>query len=84
MYILKNILLETGYSKENRQVKTTETKSFHLKISDGHIAEILNFENDLPKDVKTIDGKGYLSYLLSKNSTFILIRLIWVSLGVLA
>jgi cytosine/adenosine deaminase-related metal-dependent hydrolase len=60
MYILKNILLETGYIKENGQVKATETKSFHLKISEGHIAEIINSEKELPMDVKTIDGKELL------------------------
>ncbi|MBD7909093.1 amidohydrolase [Sporosarcina gallistercoris] len=60
MFILKNILLETGYSKENGRVKATETKLFHLKISEGRIAKIIDIETELPLDVETIDGKGQL------------------------
>lgn len=60
MYILKNILLETGYRKENGQVTATETNPYHLTISDGRIVEILNLNSELPEDVKTIDGKGLL------------------------
>lgn len=60
MYILKKVLLETGYVKENGQVRATETKMVHLKIEEGRIAEIIDSEQALPKDVKTMDGKGLL------------------------
>lgn len=60
MYILKNVLLETGYIKENGQVRATKTKMVHLKIAEGQIAEIIDSEQALPKDVKTMDGKGLL------------------------
>jgi len=60
MYIMKNVLLETGYIKENGQVKATESKPFHLKISEGFITEIIESGRQLPKDVKTLDGKELL------------------------
>lgn len=60
MFILKNIVLETGYRKENGGVVSTETKSFHLKISDRQIMEIIDIETELPMDVETIEGKGQL------------------------
>lgn len=60
MYILKNVLLETGYIRENGQVKATETNTFHLKIEEGRIAEVIDSQQALPKNVRTMDGKGLL------------------------
>lgn len=61
MYIIKNVVLETGYIKENGQVQATETQSVHLKISEGFISEIMDFGEQLPEGVETIDGKGLLA-----------------------
>lgn len=61
MYILKNVLLETGYIKENGRVLATETKKVHLKIAEGFISEILDIEKQLQEGVETKEGKGLLA-----------------------
>ncbi|MDE0582497.1 amidohydrolase [Planococcus sp. A6] len=60
MYILKNVLLETGYIKQGERVTATQTGVFHLKIAEGVITEILDSESLVPEDIKMIDGKGLL------------------------
>lgn len=60
MYILKDVLLETGYRKEDGQVRATETELVHLKISDGRIIEILNQNEQFPQELETLDGNGLL------------------------
>lgn len=61
MYILKNIVLETGYTKENGWVLATETKTVHLKISEGFITEIMDAEKPLAQEVETVEGNGLLA-----------------------
>lgn len=61
MYILKNILLETGYIREDGRVLATETKTVHLKISDGFITEIMDAEKPLAQEVETVEGNGLLA-----------------------
>jgi cytosine/adenosine deaminase-related metal-dependent hydrolase len=61
MYILKNVSLETGYTKENGRVVATETKKVHLKISDGFITEIMNVEERILDGVETVEGNGLLA-----------------------
>lgn len=60
MYIVKNVLLETGYIKESGQVRATETQLVHLKIADGFISGIMGTEEQLSEGIKTVEGKGLL------------------------
>jgi cytosine/adenosine deaminase-related metal-dependent hydrolase len=60
MYILKNVLLETGYIRENGQVMATETQKVHLKINEGFIAEILDADLPLAEELKVLEGDGLL------------------------
>lgn len=60
MHILKNVLLEKGYIRENGQVMATETQKVHLKINEGFIAEILDADMPLTEEIEVLEGNGLL------------------------
>lgn len=59
-YILDNIVLETGFVKEDNKIIATQTKPAALHIKDGIILAILN-KSENPNQLKTVDGEGMLA-----------------------
>ncbi|WP_209121778.1 amidohydrolase family protein [Alkalihalobacillus sp. BA299] len=60
-YWLTNIRLETGYLQDEKGIYSTKTEVFHLKIEAGKIIEKKNQGFVIPRDEKTVDGKGLLA-----------------------
>ncbi|MBD7985397.1 amidohydrolase family protein [Sporosarcina sp. Sa2YVA2] len=57
---LTNVILETGFIKEDWQVVGTKTGRFHIRIEDAVIAEIKEEDSQLISDLPTYDCRGLL------------------------
>ena len=59
-YWLANVRLETGYQYEGKSVIGTETASFHIRVTDGKIAEIVPGTSQLNSDLPKLDAQQRL------------------------
>lgn len=59
-YWLVNVRLESGYRYEEDRITGTETKTYHLKIKDGQIVQIVSADIPPSDGLQQLNAKGLL------------------------